>query len=268
MSPAAAGQGQPLIIKSLSDVPKMTDLAKSKLADLMKLQTVSDVVSTIGKTDFLTDTSRGSLTAYLERSTIPAIPFGTRPGGSLTIAACPSATLNSSNRLTPDQLKEQQQHPIGYTLQKLTITPSKPTNLPAQTLRIFFTLGDLYFYSTGAIEPESAGFFVLLNPFDSTYWLLRDFYTTDENGIEHPTTSLGQLPQPVGKPALEGNFSLARIQGGKSLLGNTTAPLQLDSSMTFTISRDEFKVGGVLTDEDYQKAKADAGRPSAGPAAA
>ncbi|MCJ1281251.1 hypothetical protein MMC26_000569 [Xylographa opegraphella] len=246
----------------------MTDLTKAKYADLMKPQTVSDVVSTIGKTDFLTDLSRDNLREYLERSTIPAIPFGTRPGGSLTIAACPSATLNSSNRLTSDQLKQQQQYPIGYTLQKLTITPSKPTNIPAQTLRIFFTLGDLYFYSTGAIEPQSAGFFVLLNPFDSTYWLLRDFYTTDENGIEHPTTSLGQLPQAAGKAALDGSFSLARIQGGKSLLGNTTASLQLDASLTFTYSRDELKVGGVLTDEDYQKAKAEAARPTAAPASA
>ena len=239
-------------------VPSMTDSNKAHYDELTAPQNVTDVISAIQKVDWNTDSSRDALTSYLGRNTIPSIPFGTQAGGGgqIIIGPCPAATQNSTNYLEPDKFKDQLANPVGLTLTKLTLTPATPTNLPARTLRVFFALGNLYLKSTTTTTTSAAaaalvdiGYFVAINPFDGSYWFLRDFNPIDDNGIEHPTTQLGELGGT--------KFSVARVKDGKALLGNGTAPLQLDTQMTFSFTKDEIKIGGVLTEEEYRKAKAE-----------
>ena len=232
----------------------MTNEDKAAYDALVKPQTVSDVTSAISKTDFNDHTSRDKLSEYLSRDTIPAVPFGTTLDGPKVISFCPSATDNPSNKLTLDEQRRQAPHLVGRTLTKLTLTPAKTptTPLPKQILRIFFSLGKLSTKGTTTTTTlTDSGFLVLLNPFDASYWLLRDFLPVDDiTGRSQPTSDLASLNNV--------KFSLARVKdGGKTLLGNPTAQLQLDAQMTFAFAKEEIRVGGVLTEEEYGRAKAD-----------
>jgi hypothetical protein len=229
----------------------MTAQQKALYAELQKPQTVADVVAKIKKTDFNDSTSRGSLLEYLGRSTIPTIPFGVQSTSQLFIAACPSTHMNSTNTWTASQYDGQKSGDASDTLAKLEITGTTQPQL-----KVFQSFGNLYRKGKEDLEPIHDNYIVAINPFDGSYWLIRNFRPVDGMSGEENVV-----------PDYEGVYTLARVLNADAVLGNTTAEMKLDPKMIYTILGKDMKVGGFVSNADYENAKLATKAPAAASAA-
>ncbi|TAQ86081.1 hypothetical protein B7494_g5592 [Chlorociboria aeruginascens] len=217
----------------------MTAQQQALYAELQKPQTVADVVAKIKKTDFNDPASRASLVEYLGRSTIPTIPFGVQSTSQLFIAACPSTHMNSTNSWTNDQYDGQKPGDASDTLSKLEITGTTQPQL-----KVFQSVGNLYRKRKDDRTPVHENYIVAINPFDGSYWLIRNFRPVD-----------GMSGEEIVVPDYQGVYTLARVLNADAVLGNTTAETKLDPNMIYTILGKDMKVGGFVSNADYESAK-------------